>query len=290
VLDTDRSWKHPGRVATPPGWHRIGHGTMCAYNVLAIAPKATLLDYPSLINRPPGDHSVKGTVGSASAAYGRITARWIDNLMRGGPYKALVVNNSWGIFHPSLEDLPPGHPGRFIDNPYHVFHWQAWLLARLGADVVFAAGNGGMPCPAPPFLHLTNGSIRGANAYREVLTVAGCDVNGARVGYSSQGPSTAMFPFTSPKPDLTAYTHFLGSQVFGPREPDRGTSTAAPIAAGCVAALRSAVPPSATPPADLFDVLRSTARQVGPPGWNRDYGYGIIDPVAAAQSLGIPIP
>jgi hypothetical protein len=294
ILDGVNSWTPP-RVATPPGGHRIGHGTMCAYNVLAVAPRARLLDYPSLIARAPGNHTVPATVGAATQAYARLIAFWINNLVMAGPYKALVVNNSWGIFHPCEEDASPGQPGRFIDNPFHPFHILVRVLAILGADIVFAAGNGGLPCPAPPFLHLTTGSIRGANAYAEVLTVAGCDVNNSRVGYSSQGPAVTMFPLPTPdKPDLAAYTHFLGSQVFGPREPDGGTSTACSVGAGCVAALRShpSISPAAIPPAVLFDALRNTARQVavGGPGWNRDYGYGIIDPVAAARALGVPIP
>ena len=293
VLDAANSWTPPG-VATPPGGHQIGHGTMCAYNVLAVAPKATLLDYPSLIARAPSDHTVRGTVGAALHAYGRLIFFWSNNLVAAGPYKALVVNNSWGIFHPCEEEFPSGHPGRFIDNPYHPFHFLVWYLARLGVDIVFAAGNGGLPCPTPPYLHLTTGSIMGANAYEAVLTVAGCDVNDNRVGYSSQGPAVTMFPLPTPeKPDITAYTHFLGSQVFGVREPDRGTSTACPIVAGCVAALRTHFPPFPLPgtsSATLFKQLRDTARQVGAPGWNQDYGYGIIDPVAAARKLGLPIP
>ena len=292
VLDVPNSWT-PLTVATPPGRHRIDHGTMCAYNVLAVAPKATLLDYPTLIARAPGDHSVNGTVGPAIQAYGQLIFFWINNLVAGGPYKALVINNSWGIFHPCEEDFSPGQPGRFIDNPKHPFHVLVRILTILGVDIIFAAGNGGLPCPAPPFLHLTVGSIRGANAYQEVLTVAGCDLNDSRVGYSSQGPAVAMFPLPTPsKPDLTAYTHFLGSQVFGEREPDRGTSTACPIVAGCVAALRSHanISPALVSPAALFDALRNTARQVATPGWNQDYGHGIIDPVAAARDLGLPIP
>jgi subtilisin family serine protease len=152
--------------------------------------------------------------------------------------------------------------------------------------MIFAAGNAGLPCPMPPFLHNTTGSIMGANAYPEVLTVAGCDINDTRVGYSSQGPSIALFPQGPQiKPDLTAHTHFLGSQVQGQRQPDTGTSAACPIAAGCVAALRTAGATATTSPADLFRILRDTARPVGTPGWNKDFGYGIIDPVAAAQVL-----
>jgi hypothetical protein len=102
-----------------------------------------------------------------------------------------------------------------------------------------------------------------------------------------------MFPQPTPqKPDLTAYAHFLGSQVFGEREPDGGTSTACAIIAGCVAALRSHpnISPQLQPPAALFGVLRLTARQVSMAGWNQDYGYGIVDPVAAARQLGVPVP
>lgn len=292
ILDAASSWTPP-RLATPPGRRRIGHGTMCAYNALAVAPKATLLDYPALIARPPGDHTVKATVGAALQAYAGLLAFWIGNVVNGGPYRALVVNNSWGVFHPSEEGFPPGHPGRFIDNLNHPFHLLVWFLTLLGADVVFAAGNGGMPCPLPPFLHLTTGSIRGANAYPDVLTVAGCDVNDGRVGYSSQGPAIPMFPQPTPlKPDLAAYTHFLGSQVFGERVPDGGTSTACAVAAGCVAALRShpSLSPALKPPGDLFAALRATARPVGSAGWNADDGFGIVDPVAAARSLGVPIP
>jgi hypothetical protein len=291
VLDAAASWR-PQQVATPPGGHRIGHATMCAYNALAVAPNATLLDYPSLIARAPGDHTVKSTVGAALQAYALLIAFWINNFLGGGPYKALVVNNSWGIFHPCEEDVSPGQPGRFIDNPSHPFHLLVWFLSLFRADIVFAAGNGGMPCPTPPFLHLTTESIRGGNAYPEVLTVAACDVNDSRVGYSSQGPAVAMFPQPTPqKPDLTAYAHFLGSQVFGEREPDGGTSTACAIAAGCVAALRSHpnISPTLHSPAALFQVLRMTARPVGMPGWNQDYGYGIVDPVAAARQLGVPV-
>jgi hypothetical protein len=290
MLDVANSWR-PLRLATPPGGHRIDHGTMCAYNVLAVAPKATLLDYPHLSARAPGDHSVRGTVSAAANAYYKLIHFWINNLLHANPqYRALVVSNSWTIVHPCWENVQPMHPGRYIDNLNHPFHVLVWILSQLGADIVFAAGNGGLPCPVPAFLHLSAGSIRGAAAYAETLTVAGCDVHDFRVGYSSQGPAVFMNPGPTPnKPDITAYTHYLGSQVFGERKPDGGTSTACPIAAGCIAAIRTKVSPSTVPPAQLFDVLRLTARQGngGGPGGvhNNDYGYGIIDPIAAYLEL-----
>jgi subtilisin family serine protease len=127
--------------------------------------------------------------------------------------------------------------------------------------------------------------IMGANAYSEVLTVAGCDIHDVLAGYSSQGPSIPNMP--QHKPDLTAYTHFLGSKTERIFVPDTGTSAACAVAAGCIAALRTKLSPTATPPAALLQALRATARHVAGPGWHPDYGYGIIDPVAAGKSLGL---
>jgi subtilisin family serine protease len=299
-LDENNSWL-PSPVATPPGRRRIGHGTMCAYDVLAIAPNATLLDYPMLIARFPDDHRVAGTVSAALLAYARLIQIWAIPRTLGHPvpFESLVVTNSWGVFHPCLDDFPPGDPRRFIDNPNHLLRSYITMLAAAGADILFSAGNGGAPHPTPPFLNLTTGTIRGAAAYPEVLTVAGCTVKDVknkagtvvahadeRTGYSSQGPSIAGMP--PDKPDLTAYTHFLGSQVFGNREADGGTSAACPIAAGCVAALRTKKKPDDMAPSDLFQILKDTARTGhGQTTVDHDYGHGIIDPVKAGRQLGL---
>jgi hypothetical protein len=202
------------------------------------------------------------------------------------PYKALVVSNSWGIFHPSL-DFPLGHPGRFIDNPNHIFRLMIRALAFANVDVVFAASNCGPECPSAVCLGRSEGMIMGANAYGEVLTLAGCDIRDERVGYSSKGPSIANMP--QQKPDLTAYTHFLGSKVNRNFVPDSGTSAACAVAAGCVAALRTRALKDQIPPAALFQALKDTAAKPAGmgPDWDPGYGYGIIRPVAAARSLGL---
>ena len=71
--------------------------------------------------------------------------------------------------------------------------------------------------------------------------------------------------------------------------PDTGVSAACPVAAGCVAALRTSnkVKPNAVKPAALFKKLRDTARKPGGggSGWTPDFGHGIIDPVAAGRAL-----
>ena len=286
-LDAANSWA-PAGLSIQPGTHPVDHGSMCAYDALMIAPKATLLDCPILSSNVPGGSVMGGTLSSALLAFAQMIASWAVAFAPGGAgikYKGLVISNSWGIFHPSW-DFPVGHSGRFCDNPRHPFNLIVSTLASTGADIVFAAGNCGAQCADGRCNARTTQAIMGASAHQDVLTLAGCDTNDRRVGYSSQGPSiVGMF---QQKPDVTAYTHFLGSEAFGNGSPDSGTSAACPVASGCVAALRTKLPPVATPPANLFAQLRATARQVNSPaGWNGDYGFGIIDPVAAAISLGI---
>ena len=288
-LDANNSWRPLGLV-TEPGEHRVGHGTMCAYDALIAAPKATLLDFPMLLARPVADHHSTSMVDAAMLAYFYLAITWAS-----GSFDALVVSNSWGIFHPSLEDFPPGHPYRFIDNPNHIFHYFIRALAADGVDVIFCGNNCGDGtncaghCASGTCLSKTDRMIMGANTYQEVLMIGGCDTNDKMVGYSSRGPSIQnMFQY---KPDLVAYTHFLGSKTVEMFVPDTGVSAACPVAAGCVAALRTSaqVKPNVVPPATLFQTLRNTARKPGggSPGWTPDFGYGIIDPVAAGRALAV---
>lgn len=287
LLDATNSWT-PAGISALPGNHAIDHGSMCAYDALMIAPNATLLDFPILSSNVPGGSMMGGTLSVALLAFAQLIVGWGVAFAKGGlaaRYTGLVVSNSWGIFHPSW-DFPVGHPGRYCDNPRHPFNLIVSTLASAGADIVFAAGNCGAQCADGRCNGRTTQAIMGASAHPDVLTLAGCDTNDRRVGYSSQGPSIAGMH--QQKPDITAYTHFLGSESFGSGSPDSGTSAACPVAAGCVAALRTRLPLAATPPANLFVQLRATARQVsGPVGWNGDYGFGIIDPLAAANAMGL---
>ena len=285
-LDPANSWRPPVLV-TQPGHHRLGHGTMCAFDALIAAPNATLLDVPMLLARQVGDHRVTGSVDAAVLAYSHLLKVQLSK-----PYDAMVVSNSWGIFHPTLEDFPPGHPFRFIDNPMHIFNLFIKVLTFLGADVVFCGNNCGNAsncagaCASGTCLSKTDRMIMGANAYQDVLTVGGCDTNDEMVGYSSRGPSIANM--YQDKPDLVAYTHFLGSRVLSLHTPDTGVSAACPVAAGCVAALRTRSKGTKVPSATLFGALRSAAHKpTGAPGWDPAWGYGIIRPVAAGRALGI---
>ena len=294
VIDGSVVWNALNAVSgnngiVPPGGHSAGHGTMCAYDVLIGAPEAKLLDYPIMhgFSGAPAGSSIGGFLGDVLQAYAHLEAFWSISF---GPsrnnYDALVINNSWGVFHPSW-DFPAGHPGRYIDNPNHPFNIRVQAMARQNIDILFAAGNCGSDCPDGRCQNNVTDTITGANAHPDVLTLAGVDINGDRVGYSSQGP--AMQGMGQPeKPDVACATHFLGSEAFGQGAPDSGTSTSCPVAAGCVAALRSQISQVSFPPSTLFDAIRVSANQPNnPPGWNGDLGFGILDLDAAAQQFNL---
>jgi hypothetical protein len=98
-----------------------------------------------LLARKVADHRVTGTVGAAMLAYLHLLKIWVFGLTS---FNALVVSNSWGIFHPSMEDLPTTHPYRFIDNRNHIFHLFTQALAFAGVDVIFCGNNRGHPTAA----------------------------------------------------------------------------------------------------------------------------------------------
>lgn len=288
ALDAANSWKPPGATHNP-GQYPTGHGTMCAFDALIAAPKATLLDYPVLQTSMPGGTITGQSISAALQAFAHLLANYAVAFAPGGTgrYNGLVVSNSWGVYHPSW-DFPAGHPGRYCDNPKHPFRQIVNALTLAGADVVFAAGNCGSECPKSDCQNRTTGSIMGASAYEDVLTVAACLVtNNERLGYSSQGPSIAGMP--QEKPDVTSYAHFVGSETKGSGKPDTGTSTACPIVSGCLAAIRTKRFATVTPPANMIRQVQMTAKQVTgtPAGWNADYGHGIIQPVDLASSLGL---
>ncbi|TPV93456.1 MAG: serine protease [Myxococcales bacterium FL481] len=269
-LDVARSWM--AHAGDQPGQLPVGHGTMCAYDALIAAPRATLLDIALLRSTRPGGSAMAGLLSDAVRAYVHLF-RLMRGPRRPGEARSLVVNNSWGMFHPSW-DFPVGHAGRYMDNPRHPFNIIVGVLAHAGADIVFAAGNCGRDCPDGRCRGVTNGGIYGANSHSQVLSVAGVDLLKRRVGYSNSGPGNLMHL----KPDICGYTHFRGSGVY---PADGGTSAAAPVVAGLVAALRSRFPYDPndyrTSPAAMRNLITRTAEDRGAIGFDYHYGWGIAN-------------
>ncbi len=263
-LDASVTW--PPRPVEA-GRHPVGPGTMCAYNALLAAPRATLLDLPILPAAGPG------LLSDALQAYAQLLAAVRADTPR---FKALVVTNSWGLSHES-EDFPAGHPGRYADNPGHPFNRIVGTLSRYGVDILFAAGHDGQDGSGAR----SRVPIMGANAHPDVITVTGATLRGRRTEDASVGPGIPGMVYA--KPDLAGYTDFLGSEASGPGQADAGTSAACPVAAGCVAALRTRLPHRVLNPRDLTVALRDGALRRGPSGWHQSLGYGVIAPLRTAH-------
>jgi subtilisin family serine protease len=280
TLDPSVTWSPVGGT---PGHYAVDHGTMCAYDALLAAPRATLLDFPILLSTTPGGSPTAGLLSDALQAYATLVAI-MQRASDERPFQNLVVTNSWGVYDQSW-DFPAGHPGRYVDNPNHPFNILVGTLSRTGADILFAAGNCGAQCPDGRCGGVKH-TIMGANAHPDVMTIAGVTIKRQRVGYSSQGPGISGMAHT--KPDLSCYTHFLGSEAFGSGTPDTGTSAACPVAAGAVAAIRTRMPQSTLRPRDLARELRADATKRGATGsWNHNTGYGILEPLKTATRLGL---
>jgi hypothetical protein len=283
-FDLARSWSWTPSVT--PGSAAVGHGTMCAFDVCIAAPRCTLLDIALLhpVSAAPGGTIMESLLSDAIRAY-----RHLLNVMnaprRPGEHRSMVVNNSWGMFHPSW-DRPVVHPGNYSDNPKHPFNRIVASLERAGADILFAAGNCGKDCPDGRCRGVTTRAIYGANSSPSVTCVAGVDTTKARVGYSAIGPGR----LERRKPDICGYTHFSGSGVY---TADGGTSAACPVVSGVVAAVRTKRPydpgNSQTRPAAIRNLLTSTAQDLGATGYDYQYGYGVVDGCKLVNKLTKPV-
>ena len=68
----------------------------------------------------------------------------------------------------------------------------------------------------------------------------------------------------------------------------QGTSMATPYVSGLAALIWSAAP--GLTPAQVQQVIQNTAVDLGPAGWDQNYGYGRIAPLAALQSVVLSAP
>ena len=131
-----KSWvPRPGLV---PGSLPVDHGTMCAFDVCIAAPRCTLIDIALLQSNASGGTIMEGFLSDGVRAYRHLLSIQ-QGQRRPGDNASLVVNNSWGMFHPSW-DYPVGHPGNYSDNPNHPFNRIVTALERAGADGEGARG------------------------------------------------------------------------------------------------------------------------------------------------------
>jgi subtilisin family serine protease len=283
-FDKDLSWSPNAGQA--PGQMPVDHGTMCGYDVCIAAPACTLVDHAVLASTSTGGSVMDGLLSDAVQSYALLLS-YLTKAPQpfAGDHtpRTLVVNNSWGMFHPSW-DFPVGNPQNYSDNPAHPFNIIVASLESAGADILFAAGNCGPECPDDRCQNATNEGIYGANSSAAVTCVAGVTRDKDRLGYSTKGPGR----LEKQKPDISSFTHFAGSGVYAA---DGGTSAATPVAAGLVAAIRRLYPASVLPPVQLRQLLRDTADQPGgAAGFNYEYGYGIVNVAKLLERLAASAP
>ncbi len=136
-----------------------------------------------------------------------------------------------------------------------------------GVLVVAAAGNDGSDSPVYPA------------AYDHVLAIAATDWNDQRWSISNYGDYIDLAA-----PGVGIYsTDWEGGA--GPYASRSGTSMASPHVAA-VAALMLAVNPNLTNQ-DLENLLKSSATDLGDPGWDPYYGYGRVDAYRAVQAAQV---
>jgi len=103
---------------------------------------------------------------------------------------------------------------------------------------------------------------------RRIVVVASTDNNDQRSFFSSVGPSITV---SAPGQDiLSTYSQSYQSYEIG-----SGTSFSAPHVTGLSGLINKLVP--AIPVEDIYDIIINTSNDLGPPGWDNEYGHGRIN-------------
>jgi subtilisin family serine protease len=130
-------------------------------------------------------------------------------------------------------------------------------------------------------------SIFGHAALEDVITVGSVGISTpyAISPDSSQGPVTIQIPEASRrwKPDICGPTYVQVSGAGSFPVPFPGTSAAAPHVAGVIAQLIGSFPNFSRE--EVIQALYTNAFDLGDPGWDPAYGYGLIDAVKSFQAL-----
>ncbi len=140
-----------------------------------------------------------------------------------------------------------------------------------GVALVAAAGNAATSAPYYPA------------AYPPVVSVYALDVNYKWASYSNYGSSLSV---GAPGGDMNAgLPGILSTYVDSSRNASyaylQGTSMACPHVAGVMALLRTA--DRSLTPVQVTGILETTAIDLGPPGFDDQYGYGAVDAYAALR-------
>lgn len=234
-----------------------GHGTattsVAVGATVGSAPDATFITARVFGDRP---NAGKGTLATKLEGIGWMLAPTRPDGTGADPAAAPdIVNTSFGE----------------RDERQGIFRTALQALEDAGIMVVAAVGNGGRRGP---------GNVLAPARYDSVLAVGMTNAKGEIDDRTAHdGPS---LPSGRPKPDLVAPgADVRAATIEGGYTASSGTSLASAVAAGAAAVVLSAAPKLL--PAQVRDVLRRSARDVGEPGTSPREGAGLIDLDAAVK-------
>jgi len=121
--------------------------------------------------------------------------------------------------------------------------------------------------------------IQAPARYPGVIAAVGVDRNGDHAAISVSGPEAVL---AAPAVDIVTTATGGGYQIGG------GTSDATAIIAGVAALVRSKFPNLSA--REVVHRMTATATDKGAPGRDDEYGYGIVNPVAALTADVPPLP
>lgn len=144
-----------------------------------------------------------------------------------------------------------------------------------GAVIVAATGNEGAANPIYPAYYASDGII---NASAQMIAVGAVDKTGAIASFSNDCGDAADFCLVAPGVNIVS-TVPADSLSIG-----SGTSQASPLVAGAAALLIGTWP--ALTPAEVVDILLTTATDLGAAGVDTVYGHGLLNLDSAVAPLG----
>jgi subtilisin family serine protease len=154
------------------------------------------------------------------------------------------------------------------------------------ADVVIvaASGNGIDPDGKGPLAPIgKNNGVDYPARFSNVIAVGSIDQDFGRSEFSDFGSDLEIVApgATTSGTNTSNIFGIISTYYPSPYAYSAGTSMAAPLVAAAAAMVRSANPYLSA--AETRQILRETARDLGAPGWDAEYGYGLVDMEAALR-------
>lgn len=186
-----------------------------------------------------------------------------------------ATNNSADVISMSL-GFPPGYyPGEGLDNALEYAYQQ-------GVTIVAAAGNDNKRVVSYPA------------AYEKCIAVGATRYDGSRAYYSNYGSALdVVAPGGDVRVDQNGdgYGDGILQNTFNTTTKDpadfgfwffQGTSMATPHISGVAALL---IAEGANGPDEVRAAIQNTATDLGASGWDKYYGYGLVNATAALESI-----